>query len=83
MYASNYEIYQLMPKEKVLDEKLMMWALKELYLSPHKIYINYLSRDKFVLKFYKAKKYITEKNNYKLKEIIDYFIVCLHNEMEK
>ena len=30
----------------------------------------------------KTKKYITEKENYKIKEIIDYFMVCLHDEME-
>ena len=31
---------------------------------------------------YQNKKYITEKENYKIKEIIDYFMVCLHDEME-
>ena len=82
MYVNNSKAYELMSAERVLDEKIMLWAIKEIYLSPHKIYLNTLTRDKFILKYYKTKKYITEKENYKIKEIIDYFMVCLHDEME-
>lgn len=82
LYVNNSKAYELMPAERVLDEKIMLWAIKEIYLSPHKIYLNTLARDKFILKYYKTKKYITEKENYKIKEIIDYFMVCLHDEME-
>lgn len=82
LYVNNSKAYELMSAEKVLDEKIMLWAIKEIYLSPHKIYLNTLTRDKFILKYYKTKKYITEKENYKIKEIIDYFMVCLHDEME-
>jgi hypothetical protein len=82
LYVNNSKAYELMSAERVLDEKIMLWAIKEIYLSPHKIYLNTLTRDKFILKYYKTKKYITEKENYKIKEIIDYFMVCLHDEME-
>lgn len=83
MYCSTSEIYKLMPEERVLDEKIMFWALKEIYLSPHRVYLNNLKRDKFTLKYYKTKKYIMEKPEYRLEEVINYFIVCLHEEMEK
>lgn len=82
LYVNNSKAYELMSAARVLDEKIMLWAIKEIYLSPHKIYLNTLTRDKFILKYYKTKKYITEKENYKIKEIIDYFMVCLHDEME-
>lgn len=82
LYVNNSKAYELMSAERVLDEKIMLWAIKEIYLSPHKIYLNTLTRDKFILKYCKTKKYITEKENYKIKEIIDYFMVCLHDEME-
>ena len=82
LYVNNSKAYELMSAERVLDEKIMLWAIKEIYLSPHKIYLNTLTRDKFILKYYQTKKYITEKENYKIKEIIDYFMVCLHDEME-
>lgn len=71
-----------MPEDRVLDEKIMFWAVKELYLSPHKSYLNELKRDKFVLRYLKTKKYIMEKPNYRLEEVINYFIVCLHEELE-
>ena len=83
MYCSTSEIYKLMPEERVLDEKIMFWALKEIYLSPHRIYLKDLKRDQFALKYYKTKKYIMGKQNYRLEEVINYFIVCLHEEMEK
>lgn len=83
MYCGNIEIYNLMPEERVLDEKIMFWGLKEIYLSPHRVYLNDLKRDQFALKYYKTKKYIMEKSNYRLEEVINYFIVCLHEEMEK
>ena len=40
MYVKDSKIYELMPEERVLDEKIMFWAIKEIYLSPHKIYLN-------------------------------------------
>lgn len=83
MYCGNIEIYNLMPEERVLDEKIMFWGLKEIYLSPHRVYLNDLKRDQFALKYYKTKKYIMEKSNYRLEEVINYFIVCLHEEIEK
>lgn len=83
MYCGNVEIYELMPEEMVLDSKIMFWAIKEIYLSPHAIYLNDLKNDKFRLKYYKTKKYIMEKPNYRIEEVINYFIVCLHEEMEK
>ena len=72
-----------MPRERVLDEKIMFWALKEIYLSPHKVYLNKLTREKIILKYYKTKKYIAEKEYYRLEEIINYFIACLREEMER
>ena len=58
LYVNNSKAYELMSAERVLDEKIMLWAIKEIYLSPHKIYLNTLTRDKFILKYYKTKKYI-------------------------
>lgn len=82
LYVEDPIAYNLMTVERVLDEKIMQWAIKEVYLSPHKVYLNDLKRDKLVLKYLKTKKYITEKPNYRLEEIINYFIVCLHDEFE-
>ncbi len=82
MYTDNVSVYDFMSAERLLDEKIMIWAIKETYQSPYKVYLNNLDREKFVLKYQKTKKYITENRDYKLEEIIKYFIVCLHEELE-
>lgn len=82
MYVENTVAYDLMPADRFLDEKIMLWAVKEIYLSPHKVFLNNLKRDRFILRYQKTKKYITGKLDYKLEEIINYFIVCLHDELE-
>ena len=82
MYVDNITAYELMSVDRFLDERIMLWAVKEIYQSPHKVFLNDLKRDKFVLRYQKTKKYITQKPDYKLEEIINYFIVCLHDELE-
>lgn len=82
MYVENTVAYDLMPADRFLDEKIMLWAVKEIYLSPHKVFLNNLKRNRFILRYQKTKKYITGKPDYKLEEIINYFIVCLHDELE-
>ena len=82
LYADDTIAYDLMPPNKVLDEKIMIWATKEIYISPHKIFLNKIKRESFVHKYLKTKKYIMEKQNYRLEEVINYFIVCLRDEFE-
>lgn len=82
LYVDKVSTYSLMPPERILDEKIMLWCVKEIYLSPHKVYLNNLNWDKLAHKYLKTKKYITEKPDYRLEEIINYFMVCLHDELE-
>ncbi len=74
--------YNLMPPERVLDEKIMLWCVKEIYLSPYKIFLNDLTWEILAHKYLKTKTYITEKPDYRVEEIINYFIVCIQNELE-
>lgn len=82
LYAENKEAYELMPINRVMDEKIIMWAIKEIYASPYKIYINKLDRSLIMHKYAKTKKYIMQKMNYTLEDIINYFIVCLQDELK-
>lgn len=83
LYTDNKRAYDLMSAEKLMDQKFMIWAIKEIYQSPHKVLINKLQRERMVLKYAKTKEYITQKLDYKLVEIISYYIVCLHEELEE
>lgn len=82
LYTETLTAYELMTPEKLLDEKIIIWAIKEIYLSPYKMFLNNLNREKIVLKYQKTKKYITSKDDYRIEEIINYFVVCLYNELE-
>ena len=83
LYTENIRTYSLMPAERMLDDKIMTWCVKELYLSPYKAFLMRLNWEKLVHKYLKTKKYITEKPDYRLEEIINYFMVCLYEELEK
>ena len=81
LYVENLDTFKLMNENAVLDLKIQTWAITEIYLSPHRILLNGLTRDKFMLKFKKARKYIAEDKG--LKDLISYFMVCLHEELEE
>lgn len=83
LYAEDKEAYDLMPINRVMDEKIMMWVIKEIYASPYKVYIDKLDRRLVVHKYAKTKKYIMQKMNHTLEDIINYFIVCLQDELIK
>lgn len=82
IYINDLRAYELMPIDRVLDEKIMMWIIKEIYLSPHRALLNNLKREKLVLRYQKTKKYITSKTDYRIEELINYCIVCIHDELE-
>ena len=83
LYVENKKAYDLMPADKLMDQKFMIWGIKEIYQSPHNVLLGKLKRDKMLLKYTKTKEYITQKSDYQLIEIISYYIVCLHEELEE
>ncbi len=83
LYSEDQRAYFYMSDRQVLDQKIMIWAIKELYISPYKVYLNNLQRNKFVLKYLKTKKYIKKKPGHTLQDIIKYFIACLQEELDR
>lgn len=81
LHIETLDAFKLMPENVILDLKIQTWAIKELYLSPHRVLLNDLTSKKFMLKYQKARKYITEEKG--LKDLINYFMVCLHEELEE
>lgn len=78
------EHFKYLTDEKILEYKVMYWALKELMTSAYKIYEYDLDRKTFLLKFLLTKHYkILEDNEESIKDFISYFIKCLQNELKK
>lgn len=87
MILKRLEIYientTYLTEKKIFELQLQYWAITEIYLSPYKIYLNNLSRNKFILKYYQTEKHITIENEEKIEDFMNYFIVCLRKEFEK
>lgn len=81
LYVKTIDTFKIMPENVILDLKIQTWAIKEIYFSPHRVLLNNLTSKKFMLKYQKARKYITEEKG--LKDFINYFMVCLHEELEE
>lgn len=81
LYVEDLGVFKMMNEQALLDLKIQTWVITELYLSPHRVLLSKLTRDKLILKYKKARKYIPEEKG--LTELINYFMVCLQEELEE
>lgn len=79
--ANNNEIIKYMSKDAVFDLQLQYWAIKEIYCSPYKVYLNNLKRERFMLRFLKSKKYVDPNEN--IYKFLNYFIKSLQQDFCK
>lgn len=79
IYMSQ-ELLKTYPAGNLLDIEIQYYAITELYFSPFKIYLNSLTRDEFILRFLKTKKYIKDGD---IVYFINYFIKSLQEEFIK
>lgn len=83
IYIQNMEQLQYLPENRILEYKLQYWTIKEIHFSPYKVYLNTITRDKFLLKFLQTQKYITINNEEKINDFISYFIKSLREEFTR
>lgn len=83
LYFPSIESLYYLTDEKLLEYQLQYWTIKEIFLSPYKIYLNTITRPKFLLKYLQTQKYIKIDNEDKITEFISYFIKILREEFEK
>lgn len=83
LFAKEKSAYKLMPKSTLLDHKIMMWVIKDIYISPHKALLHKLTSKKVVFRYLKAKKYISKREKYTIFDLINYFSACLMDEIEE
>lgn len=81
IYVQNTEILQYFSESQKFEYELQYWAIKELYYSPYKIFLGKLTKQQFIFRFYKAKKYM-DYSNCSIYEFSSYFIRCVQEEME-
>ena len=79
IYMSK-ELLKTYPAGNLPDIEIQYYVITELYFSPFKIYLNSLTRDEFILRFLKTKKYIKDGD---IVYFINYFIKSLQEEFIK
>lgn len=83
IYIPNMQTFKYLTDEKLLEIKVQYWTIKEIYLSEYKIFLNKLTRDDFMFRYLKTKKYMeAATKSYDIEEFVSYFITCLHDEMK-
>lgn len=83
LYIPDIGQLKYLTDERILEHELQYWTIKEIYFSPYKIYLNSMTRTKFLLKYLQTQKYIQLDNESKITDFISYFIKILREEFEK
>lgn len=65
LYIDDPAILEYMSEEQLLELKIQYWVIKELYYSPYKICLNQLTRQRFMFRFLKSRKYVELQDTYK------------------
>lgn len=81
IYIDNPYILEIIPEEKIFEYKLLYWAIKEIYYSPQRLFLDSLTKEQMYLRYYKTKKYM-DLDQCSIDEFSAYFITCLNEEME-
>lgn len=79
LYTEN-DLY--IPDEMKFDLQLKYYAITQIYLSQYKVYLMDLKEKTFTRIFLAAKKYCSIDSEDKIEDFMNYFIVCLREEMK-
>lgn len=83
IYIPNMQALKYLTDEKLLEIKVQYWTIKEIYLSEYKVFLNEITRDDFMFRYLKTKKYMgMATRGYDVEGFVSYFITCLHDEMK-
>ena len=81
IYIRNNEVLEYMSKQQILEMQVQYWAIKELYYSPYKIFLNNLTNERLTFRFLKTKKYVDMNEN--MNKFLNYFIKSLQEDFYK
>lgn len=81
--VENTDILNFFTENKIIETKVFYWAIKELYFSPYKVYLNSLTYNQLCLRFLKAKEYVSGDEGIEVERLVSYFIRCLQTELKE
>lgn len=82
VFVKSDSILQYFDEQKKLEIAIQYYVVKELYFSSYKVILNKLTKEEFLLKFLKTKKYVSiEKDG--VNKFINYFIKTLKEKVDR
>lgn len=82
VFVPNYEVLKYFNDTKTLEISIQYYVVKELYFSSYRVILSQLTKEEFMLKFLKTKKYVDLKNE-SIKKFINYFIKTLKQKIDR
>ena len=82
LYIGNPGIMKYMDIRVKQDYKVQYWLIHEIYFSPYKMFLNTMTREQFLFRYSKAKKYAQLNHMCTAEKFIKYFMRCIQEEME-
>ena len=83
VFVEDTRILEVFTEIKLLEIKIFYWAIKEIYFSAYRVYLNKLTYNNLCLRFLKAKEYVATEEGIDLERMIAYFIKCLQTELKE
>ena len=83
IFVEDTRILEVFTEVKLLEIKIFYWAIKEIYFSAYKVYLNKLTYNNLCLRFLKAKEYVATEEGIDLERLIAYFIKCVQTELKE
>ena len=80
LYMGDHDTY--LPDEMKFDLQLKYYAITQIYLSQYKVHLMDLKEKTFTRVFLAAKRYCPIDDEDKIEDFMNYFIVCLREEMK-
>lgn len=82
VFVPNYEALKYFNDTKTLEISIQYYVVKELYFSSYRVILSQLTKEEFMLKFLKTKKYVDLKDE-SIKKFINYFIKTLKQKIDR
>lgn len=82
LYIGNPGIMKYMDIRVKQDYKVQYWLIHEIYFSSYKMFLNTMTREQFLFRYSKAKKYAQLNHMCTAEKFIKYFMRCIQEEME-
>lgn len=82
IFVANDEILKYFDKQKLLEIMIQYYVVKELYFSSYKVILSKLTKEEFMLKFLKTKKYVDLQQE-NVHKFINYFIKTLKEKVDR